>query len=66
MVVLFHKSLPDSSFIITCSVIGHVPKHVMSSPSNDEAGQEALGDGLQHGGGKHVDPQLRPPGNVDE
>lgn len=42
-------------------MIGWVPEHVMSSPANDEAGQEALRDGLQHSTGKHVDPQLRPP-----
>lgn len=42
-------------------VIGYVPEHIMSSPANDEAGQEALGDGLQHGARKHVDPQLGPP-----
>lgn len=33
----------------------------MSSPANDEARQEALRDGLQHGARKHVDPQLGPP-----
>lgn len=48
------------------SVIGCVPEHIMSSPANDEAGQEALRDGLQHGAREHVDPQLRPPERVKQ
>ena len=49
---------------VTHSAIGCVPEHKVSGPADDEAGQEALGDGLQHGAGKHVDPQLRPPGHT--
>lgn len=34
---------------------------MMGGPADDEAGEEALGDGLQHGSRQHVDPQLGPP-----
>lgn len=35
----------------------------MGGPAYDEAGQEALRDGLQDGGRNHVDAQLGPPGS---
>lgn len=36
----------------------------MSCPADDEARQEALGDGFQHGSWEHVDPQLGPPEKI--
>lgn len=37
------------------ALIVRVPEDVMSSPANDEAGQEALGNGLQDSSRNHVD-----------
>lgn len=39
----------------SCSATDPVPEHVMSSPTDDEAGQEALGNGLQDGRRNHGD-----------
>ena len=35
---------------------------MVGRPTDDEAGHEALGDGLTDGGWQHVDAQLGPPG----
>lgn len=35
-------------------------EHVMSRPADDQTRHEALRDGLDDGGGEHVDAQLRP------
>lgn len=50
------RQTPDGCLPPFCSVIGRVPEDIMSSPANDEARQEALGDGLQDGRWNHVDP----------
>lgn len=45
-------------------MVNCVPEHIMSGPADDETGEEAFGNRLKHGAGKHVDPQLRPPADI--